>query len=140
MPPSAPLIIGPDEDKALADLVALANDNVVHVPALIEDLKTSTGQHAHREQMERETIVIPGPWPFHVTFSLETGHSCGMCRHMSMSIDRPGRMPNEHALWLVAQSLGFIGRLEYCAVYVEDLRGGGHAVNVVQPMCATLVP
>jgi hypothetical protein len=52
---------------------------------------------------------------------------------MSMSVQRDGRLPNPHALWLVAEQLGFVDSLESCVVWPEKLKGHGQAINVLQP-------
>ena len=35
---------------------------------------------------------------------------------------------------MVAEELGFIGGMQRCAIWLEDLEDGGKAVNVVQPL------
>jgi hypothetical protein len=36
---------------------------------------------------------------------------------------------------MIAQEFGFWGTLDDCeAVWIEDLKGHGHAVNIVQPL------
>jgi hypothetical protein len=58
---------------------------------------------------------------------------------MSMSIHRRGLVPNRHAVWLVAEYLGFTGTIEQCVVYVEKLSEGAAAINLVQPMVPEVV-
>jgi hypothetical protein len=48
-------------------------------------------------------------------------------------------VPNEHALWIVAQEFGFWGSLKQCSVWPELLIGHGYAMNVVQPLEQVLV-
>jgi hypothetical protein len=59
---------------------------------------------------------------------------------MSMSIVREGRVPHPDAVWLVAAELGFAGGLDACQTWVEDLRDGGHAINVLQPLSVQEAP
>ena len=86
----------------------------------------------HMKQMTRQTIQIP--MNFLVTFSVETGQPMGVCRHMSMSVDQEGRTPSPEALWMVAEEFGFVGSLQDCKVWKEDLQGHGIAINIVQPV------
>ena len=85
-------------------------------------------------QMTRQSVAIP--LDFLVTFSIETGHPVGTCRHMSMSVGKVGRIPNAHALWMIADLLGFTDNLDACTVWREELQGHGVAINVVQPITA----
>jgi hypothetical protein len=131
---SAPLLIGDDVRAELAKLRTSAADKPVDMPALIEQLKTKDGRRRHKDAMTRQTVIIPGPWPFYVTYSIETGHPCGTCRHMSMSIGRKDRVPHPVGVWMVAEELGFSGGLGACVVWPEPLSDGGVAINVVQPL------
>jgi hypothetical protein len=69
-----------------------------------------------------------------VTFSIETGHGSGVCRHLSMSSKRHGRTPTPEAVWLIAALLGFQGGLEACAIWEEGIGAGDVAINVIQPV------
>jgi len=84
------------------------------------------------KQMTKQTVYLPAAYA--VTFSIETNHPAGTCRHMSMSVKTEGRVPNEHAVWMVCEELGFTGSLQECHIWLEDLEGHGHAINVVQSL------
>lgn len=131
---STALIIGPKEKAELARLRELAAANPVHMPTLIERIKTPEGKAAHMRAMTEQTIDIPTD--FMVTFSIELGHPLGTCRHMSMSVGKKGRLPNQHALEMVMDELGFYGELDDCHVWLEDLKGHNQAINVLQPITA----
>lgn len=130
----APLIITPEIVAALHKLRDAAARKPTDMQEVMRLLKTPRGKRLHMAQMTAQTISIPGPWTFFVTFSIENGHPVGTCRHMSMSIKREGRVPHPIGVWMVAEELGFSGGLEACAVWPEDLSDGGRAVNVVQPI------
>jgi hypothetical protein len=136
MTASAPLIIGAAERLALLQLRQAAASAPVDIAALMAAMQTPDGKAAHRAHMTAQTVQIPGPWPFFVTLSIETGHPVGACRHMSMSILRKGRVPHPAAVWLVAEELGFSGGLDACRVWLDDLSDehGGVAINVAQPL------
>ena len=127
-------MIGDDERAALARLRGLANANPVDMRALPALLETPAGKAAHRERMNGQTIALPAAYL--VTFSIETNHPHGTARHMSMSVQRKGRVPIEHAVWMVAVELGFTGGLGECTTWLEELQGHGNAVNVVQYVTA----
>lgn len=130
----APLIITAEVVDRLNRLRVFAAKRPISMPVLIEALKTVGGEREHRKTMNAQTVRIEGPWAFFVTFSIESGHPIGVCRHMSMSILRDRRVPHPAAVWMVATELGFIGSIEDCQVWMEDLSDGGQAVNVVQPL------
>src|SRR5262249_27543358 len=106
----------------------------VEIRGLRERIATTEGKAAHMRQMTSQTIYLPARYA--VTFSVETGHPIGACRHMSMSVDRADRVPRPRAVWMVAQELGFVGSIELCTVWLEQLQGHGQAVNLVQPIAA----
>jgi hypothetical protein len=134
MKPDAPLIITTEVMDRLHRLRDFAAKRPVSMPVLMEALKTPTGKRDHLKRMTAQSIRIAGPWVFFVTFSIETGHPVGVCRHMSMSIMREGRVPHPAAVWMIAAELGFIGAMENCTTWMEDLSDGGKAINVVQPL------
>ena len=127
-----PLFIGPAERESLAALRELANRQPVDMITLVKAIKQPAGKAAHKDQMTAQSV--PLPVGFLVTFSIESGHPAGTCRHMSMSIGKRGRVPNQHAMWMVAEELGFVGSLKACKIWIEDLDGHGQAVNIVQPV------
>ena len=134
-----PLLIGPAELAALAALRERAAARPVDMPRLTEDIKTTAGKARHKAQMTAQSVSIP--LDFLVTFSIETDHPIGTCRHMSMSTGKTGRVPSPEAAWLVAGTLGFVGSLDdCCGVWVEELAGHGKAINLVQPLSMAAAP
>jgi len=125
-----PLMIGPGERAALKALRERANRRPVDARTLAARLATPDGKAAHREQMTSQSARIP--LAYLVTFRIETGHPKGTFRHMSISVQREGRVPSREGVWLVAQALGFTGTLDDCVTYLENLEGHGDAVNVLQ--------
>jgi hypothetical protein len=124
------LIIGDEERTALTTLRVQANKHPVDMLVLTEALKHRAGKAAHKLQMTAQSVALPTNYL--VTFSIETRHPGGTARHMSMSVGTTGRVPNEHAVWMVAECLGFTGTLDTCVAWAEDLEGHGAAVNVLQ--------
>lgn len=126
-----PLLIGPDEVQALRALRELASQNPVDMAKLMPTLLRRAGKKKHLERMQTQTI--PLPMAYLVTYSVEFNHPHKRtARHMSMSVLRDGRLPNQQAVWMVCEELGFTGDLDQCAVWLEALSDGGMAVNVVQ--------
>lgn len=138
--PATPLIIGQAQKDALQALRERAASDPVDMLGVVEAIKTPDGKRRHMDRMNALTIDIP--MAFAVTYSIETGHPAGTCRHMSMSSDRKGRTPTPEAVWMVCEELGFVGSLEACTVWPEELQRGPTerdrhvAINVVQPTAA----
>lgn len=130
----APLIITQEVRDGLQYLRTRAARRTKDITRIARQLATPHGKQLHLREMNRLTTMIPGPWPFFVTLSLESGHPAGTCRHMSMSIARGGGVPGPGAVWIVCEILGFTNGLATCNVWIEDLSDGGKAINVVQPI------
>lgn len=126
------LVVGQEQREQLVLLRGRANDAPVDIVAVAKSIKTPEGKKRHKDQMTEQSVFIPTD--FLVTFSVEVGHGAGTCRHMSMSVGRKGRVPNPHAIWMVAELLGFVGGLDQCMHYLEELEGHGMAINVIQPV------
>lgn len=129
---STPLIMGKAQLEQLTKLREYAAANPVDMHAVLELMKTPEGKVAHKRQMTAQSIEIPVG--FVVTLSIETGHPAGVCRHMSMSSPKRGRVPTQEAVQMVATALGFVGDIMQCQIWLEDLEGREKAVNVVQPV------
>jgi hypothetical protein len=129
--PMSALLIGPHERKQIAQLVAAAQEKPVNMVGITERLKLPKLKAAHMTQMTAQTIDIPAG--FMVTFSFETGHPCGLCRHLSISRSN-NRLPHPQAAFMIAQEFGFWGDdlTSLDGVWVENLKGHGDAVNLVQ--------
>jgi hypothetical protein len=139
-----PFILGETEIGQLVTLKLVAEAHPVDMTNLVERLAKSKNKRRHMEQMSKQTVYLP--FDYAVTYSKEINHPGGRtARHMSMSVYKEGRVPNQFAVWMVAEHLGFTGphadlaraedNLKQCdAVWLEDLQGHGKAVNVVQLM------
>ena len=138
---ATPLIIGEAQRRDLAELRKRANEQPVDMLAVMEQIKTPTGHEMHLKRMGTFTIAVPAA--FAVTFTIETGHPCGTCRHLSVSSRRRGRTPSPEAIWMIAKELGFIGEHNEdtvfggCSFWGEDIGDGDKAINIVQPIALT---
>lgn len=126
------------DDRVAAILAALRDKAAAHpvnMHVVMAKMKTAQGKREHRSAMNK--LSVPLPFGFMVTLSIETGHPCGTCRHMSMSSPAQDRVPAPEAVEMVMPALGFVGGIAACQVWLEDLSDGGKAVNLVQPIAAT---
>jgi hypothetical protein len=122
------LLLGPAEQEALRRIRERAAGRPVDMLALPGQMESEQGRAAHRAQMTSQTVEIPVHYI--VTYSVETGHPYGPCRHMSMSAPRAGRIPNPPGVLVVAEELGFVGRLERTSsLTVKGLTLQGAAIS-----------
>lgn len=130
---TAPLMITSEVRAALHELRKRVGEAPpTDMQYVMKAMKVPRLKQAHLAQMTKQSLTIPGPWDFCVTYSLEAGHPVGLCRHMSMSIMREGRVPSPEAVQMVARELGFKGDLAASTGWTEKLSDGGIAVNLVQ--------
>lgn len=129
-----PIVLSNDVTDALKIVVSLAERHPVDQIRLRQRLATRNGKRLHSLQLSFQSVVIPGPWPFCVTYTVDTGLAAGRSRHMSMSIKPAGRVPSPEAVWMIAKKLGFRGTLTECSVWPETLATGEYAINIVQPI------
>lgn len=127
----AVLLIGASERVMLQKLARLAEENPVDITTLMAKLATPEGKAKHMQQMTLQSRTLPvGYW---ITYSIEDGHPIGRARHLSVTVDRPGKAPSVESVWMIAKELGFYGEsIQSCdRAWVEDLVQG-KAVNVAQ--------
>lgn len=128
------LIIDDAVRANLRRLVEAATVRKIDMAVRVEEMKSEEGMSRHTKQMMAQSVMIPGPAPFLVTYSVEYNHPTpGLFRHMSMSIMKPKRVPSPEAVWMVAEELGYVGGLDYCNFWQEALSDGEVAINLVQP-------
>lgn len=76
------------------------------------------------------------PVGFKVVFSIEQQPPpLGLCRHISISVEQPGRSPHFEAVNMIMAEFGMEGPVQTLKapsmVYREDLPGGRSAINVI---------
>lgn len=158
-PRPAPLMLTSRVVTDLRSLRRLAASKPLRMAVVEAAMATEDGARRHHDQMRRQSVKIPVPglpemaWRtdggtmvllsagpekhpmfFRVTFSVEVGHPAGTCRHMSVSINRPGRIPSPECAWRIGLELGFEGGLTHCQGWTEEMSDGVMAVNLIQPV------
>jgi hypothetical protein len=68
---------------------------------------------------------------FRVVFSIEE-QVPGNVRHLSVSVNIPGKLPSIYVVEEIMKMVGFENELENCAISLEDLPDGEKAVNVLE--------
>jgi len=124
------LLITEVERKLFQDLVVTAVANPVDMHRVLQLMQSPEGRALHMEQMRKQSVTVPVDYV--VTYSVEDGHPCGRCRHLSISIGDGTRVPGPTAVWMIATEFGFVSGLEDCWSWFEEFDHRGTAVNLVQ--------
>lgn len=129
-----PLILGASQEREIAALRDKATKEPIDMAAVMPLMQSEEGRRQHIERMQHYTINLP--LAYVVTYTIETGHPCGTCRHLSMSSKRMGKVPTITAVKMVCEAFGFVvgSSLDQCTVWLEEIGAGDQAVNVVQPL------
>ncbi len=91
---------------------------------------TLADRKAALKRPESEHVAIAGGYRASISFEQQP---IGLCRHLSVSVDTPGRLPHMLAVGMIAEAFGFIAGAPR-HIWVEEFAPGHHAVNVVEPV------
>jgi|19_taG_2_1085344.scaffolds.fasta_scaffold01086_9 hypothetical protein len=119
-----PLVI---DDKVISTLRQFAEDNPIPIE---ESMRIMRGEAPAPGEREGYSVHLPPCWKLVFTHSQypnakKSGSIWVKC--MSMSLDRPGRVPNPAAIQILCEQLGFPS-LDKCKVTLED--------EIVEVICA----
>ena len=120
-----PLVI---DDKVIAELKEYAEANPLPIS---ENTKIMKGEALPPGEREGYTTFLPPCWKLvysHSEYPNMEKSGTVWVRHMSMSLDRPGRMPNPAVIQMISEQLGFPS-LDHCQVTTDD-----GIVEVVAPL------
>jgi hypothetical protein len=136
------LLIGPSEKEQIAAIVERARANPLPLDFVkqgwLDDRTKVTLQDAEqapKRPRKSEGVSIPIGYLAAFSFEHQPG---GLCRHLSVSVDTPGRLPDDFSMLMIAQAFGFEGAdilepkpfADVC--WNEEFEPGHYAVNLVQ--------
>lgn len=100
--------------------------------ALVEDKPTLTLKQSQPGFARPQSEHVFIPEGFHAAISFEE-HAAGLCRHLSISIDKADALPSPPTVDLIAKTFGFKTPLALRSrIWIEEYEPGRRAVNVVQ--------
>lgn len=81
-----------------------------------------------------ERVLIPFGFEAAISFEVQP-EPLGLCAHLSVSVEQPGRVPHPIAMEMLAKAFG----MQYTEnwprrTWLEEFAPGHHAVNVVEPV------
>lgn len=133
------LIIGDDERKAIGAAVERAAARPISLATIERDSKlvpqgkgnlTLEDRAGVPGRPESEHVYLPGGYRASISFEEQP---IGLCRHLSVSVDTAGMLPNMLAVGMIAEAFGFVAGMER-QIWVEEFDPGHHAINVVEPV------
>jgi hypothetical protein len=119
-----PLLIDDSVKEAAAKVVQFAEQHVLSVDDLLD---TVNGELPSVGDQEGYTCHIPVG--YRAVFSIENQGTFHV-RHLSVSVDRAGKLPHPDAVQEIMGLFGFTNKLRNCMVKVEYLEDAGQAINV----------
>lgn len=127
-----PLVIDSAAEQRINALVAHATKNpltVLELKEIIAGKRPAPGDDSAN--------VITLDFGFKVVFTLEDHPQKKRLplrmRHLSVSVDRVGALPNMAVMAELLKRFGFSGKFSNHRVWTEDVPGGTKALNVVEP-------
>ena len=121
-----PFIIDEEIKSELAKLAEHAEKNPFSMDDLL-DIKNGQGKPAG--DYEEFTAILP--FGYKIVFSIEKQVQ-GDVRHLSMSVDADGKLPNELVIGECMKMLGFYGELGDCFIMLEDISPNRQAINILE--------
>jgi hypothetical protein len=121
-----PLIIDEMTKDKCAALVRYAEKDIVTMDDLLD---TVNKQRLPIGDDPGHVIIISVG--YRCVFSIED-QPAGKVRHLSISIDAPGKLPSVPACEEIIKLFGFDGELYDCKLGFEDIAPGHQAINILE--------
>jgi hypothetical protein len=122
------LLIGDTERAAIADLKERAQSRVTVVNATTAELMVNVGDEVRAANMAF-TIYLPAGYK--VTYTLED-QPVGRIEHISISVMRPGKMPNPVAVDMILREFGMRPLADSDSMWIEAFEPRHEAINIAQ--------
>jgi hypothetical protein len=122
------LLIGPAERLAIAKLKLTAAAIPLEPAQVLAAAETDLSA-VRRMMWDNYTIRLSEG--IRVTYSHEH-QPCGLCHHISISVDRPGKVPAPPVVEMILQEFGMEPIADSLSVWFEDFGETNKAVNLLQ--------
>ncbi len=126
----AALVIDDNTKRQIEDIIVYAKANPLNPEILIAQAKKDLLMY--KEFLNSYTIYIPVG--FRVTYTQEL-QPPGLCDHISISVDHPGKLPSQVAVEMLMMIFKMITDQPYedriVSVWIEDFNQQLSAVNIV---------
>lgn len=123
---SRALIIGAAQKDKIKNLVDYAEKNIFSMDDLLDTVNKEMESAG-----DMDGFSIDLPVGFKVVYSIEQ-QPAGKVRHLSVSVDTPGRCPSPESIQVIMDEIGFKNTLLKCKVGMEKIGENHEAVNVLE--------
>lgn len=121
-----PLILDNVKSSQIIALKEFADKNRIEFPEMMQIM------HGDKPPIgDRKGYSLSIEVGYRIVFSIEQ-HPKGWALHLSMSVNKPGSLPNETAVAGIMQILGFKRPIQTNVVYQEPVDPGLVAINVLE--------
>ena len=121
-----PLVIDEELKSNISKLVAYAEKN----PFTMDDcLDVYNKAMEPAGDMKHYSLVLP--FGYRIVYSIEQ-QPMGNVRHLSISVDADGKLPNIVVSQEIMKLIGFDNELEECIVRLEDIAPKRQAINILE--------
>ena len=121
------LVIGQTERARIAELRTLAAANPID--PLTAQAAAEKDMAAFRDFMGNMAVELPVG--YHVAYSHER-QPIGVCHHISISVDRAGKVPHPAAVEMILGEFGMAPMGQSVCLWIEDVGPTIKAINIVQ--------
>jgi hypothetical protein len=130
------LLITHEDQLRINEMVADARKNyipweVLQPTALVDHNRPVVTLEERKPGSERPQSQHIDLGSYTVAFSFEE-QPAGICRHLSVSVDKPGKLPSRPAVEMVCKAFGFTNFPPDGGVWVEEYSRGEFAINAVE--------
>lgn len=133
------LIIGETEKAAIKTAIERAATHPITLEMLkalqvetegahltLEMRRQQQGPDFEKKRPRSESVNLPIGYRAAISFEEQP---VGMCRHLSVSVDKPGALPSPEAFDMIAKEFGCAHPM--CAPWIEEFEPGHSAINIV---------
>lgn len=131
------LCIGPDEKEAIQRATEIARANAIPWEQLKDYVLDSNREVVKLgdrpkgfERVQSQNVLIPVGYRAAISFEEQPA---GILKHLSISVATKGKIPNVHAIIMIAEEFGFaVGKAGEGRTWLEEFAPGHFAVNLIQ--------
>jgi hypothetical protein len=129
------LVVTPTKQDEIKALVERAEAR----PTPYATMKLMAAKHAagmRPETPPNRGMSLAIPHGYFATFTIEEHKPGKLFRHLSISVDTPGKAPHPAAVEMLMKEFGFTRALMDCAIWQENYGPDRTAINIVEPIDA----
>jgi hypothetical protein len=121
-----PMVIDDNVKRKIERLAAYAEAHILSMDELLDIVNKQAPPPG-----DNKNFVVEIPVGYRVVYTIED-QPAGKVRHLSVSVDKVGKVPSITAVQEIMRMIGFKGELNECKVDFERFSENQDAVNVLE--------